>query len=250
MTLKVNDKVKVTAQGHRYRGREGHVTGSGKGQGRYMVNLGQGVVADLLERELELVPDKGKWDHKHGLARKATDFTSAGGTTAGAVSLAEKKIKERIAELFGKVSDTRPNRLKGLPSHVAALNNELAPPAGPAERAAYDQDQAAYKGVEQIALTMLRKAAESADIDIPPVAVLFPLLGRAVIVSRKGGKTAYEERYFGNYVTARPDFVLDANALGAFYKDEVPAYANHAAYQAQGGRWVSTLFERGLADGF
>ena len=250
MALKVNDKVKVTAKGHQHHGREGYVTGSGKGRDRYLVNFGQGVSADLLERELGKIEDKGKWDHKHGLAPKATDFTTVGGATAGAVSLAEKKISERIAELFGKTTDTRANRLKGLPSHVAALNNELAPPGGPAERLAYDEHKAAYKAVEQAAVTKLVKAAEATDIDFPPISVLFPQLGRAVIVSRKNGIMAREEQYFGSFATARPNFLLDANALGDFYKNEVPAYANHAAYSAAGGRWVCTLCERGLADGY
>ena len=61
---------------------------------------------------------------------------------------------------------------------------------------------------------------------------------------------AHEEEYFGSFATARPTFLLDANALGDFYKNDVPAYANHAAYSVAGGRWVCTLFERGLADGY
>jgi hypothetical protein len=248
--LKVNDKVKVTLKTHARFGREGYVTGSGRGQGRYLVNFGQNAIEDMLERDLEKVEDKGKWDHKHGLAGKATDFTSATGATAGGASLAEKKLTERIAELFGKTSDTRANRLKGLPSHVAALNSELAPPSGAVERGAYDRDKATYKAVEQASVEKLVAAAEGAGIDFPPLAVLFPLLGRTVILSRKNGTVAHEEQYFGSFATARPTFLLDANALGDYYKNEVPAYANHAAFSAAGGRWVSTLFERGLADGY
>ena len=250
MALKVNDKVKVVARAHARHGREGFVTGPGRGRDRYLVNFGQGAVDDMLERDLEKIEDKGTWDHKPGLAGKATDFTAAGGATAGGASLAEKKLAERIAELFGKASDTRQNRLKGLPSHVAALNSELAPPSGPAERRAYDADQATYKAVEQAALQKLVTAAEAAGIDFPPVAVLFPQLGRAVIVSRKNGTAAREEQYFGSFATARPTFLLDANALGDFYKNDVPAYANHAVYSPAGGRWVCTLFEQGLADGY
>jgi len=182
--------------------------------------------------------------------RQATDFTSAGGVTAGGASLAEKKIAERIAELFGKTSDARAARLKGLPSHVAALNSELAPPGGAAERRAYDADKATYRAVEQTAVEKLKAAAEAAGIDFPPIAVLFPQLCRIAIVSRKNGTVAYQEGYFGDFATARPTYLLDANALGAFYKDDVPAYANHAACSAAGGRWVCELFERSLADGY
>jgi hypothetical protein len=250
MALKVNDKVKVIAKTHARSGREGYVTGTGRGRDRYLVNFGQGVVEDMLERDLEKVEDKGKWDHKHGLAGKAADFTSASGVTAGAASLAEKKLTERIAELFGKTSDARADRLRGLPSHVAALNNELAPPSGAAERRAYDGDLATYRSVEQGAVTKLMAEAEAAGIDFPPIAVLFPQLGRVVILSRKNGTVAHEEQYFGNFATARPMYALDANALGDYYKNEVGAYANHAAHSPAGGRWVCTLFERGLADGY
>ena len=79
MALKVNDKVKVVARAHARHGREGFVTGPGRGRDRYLVNFGQGAVDDMLERDLEKIEDKGKWDHKHGLAGKATDFTAASG---------------------------------------------------------------------------------------------------------------------------------------------------------------------------
>ena len=45
MALKVNDKVKVVARAHARHGREGFVTGPGRGRDRYLVNFGQGAVA-------------------------------------------------------------------------------------------------------------------------------------------------------------------------------------------------------------
>ncbi len=250
MTLKVGDEVKVIKTGHQRLGKTGRVSGTGKGQGRYLINFGSGIVEDMLEKDLQKIEEKGKWDHKHGLAPKGADFTAQGGATASAASLAEKKISERIEELFGKHSDTRAIRLKGLPSHVAALNNELAPPTG-VNKAAYDDNLSAFRAIERSAVNALVLAAGSAGIDFPPIAVLFPILGRVVILSRKAGVNSQTEDYFasGNYATTKPNYLLDANLLGPYYQN-VAAYANHAAYSPAGGRWVCILFEQGLADGY
>ena len=246
MGFNIGDAVEVI--GGKWRGKEGQVSAI-PSPGRYSIRLQviPAEVANIAEKDLK----KPKWDHKHGLAGKTQDFVTDAGVISSGASLAKKKVLERVLELFGKTSDPRPTRLRGLPSHVAAMNNELTPPTNPAARRSYDADAEKYKAVEQAAISALLASAEAANIDIPPIAAIYPLLGRVVILSRKNGALARQEDYFAlsDLADIRAQYVMDVNVLGTYYQS-VAAYQNFNNYQPNGERWVTVLMEQGLADGY
>jgi hypothetical protein len=159
-----------------------------------------------------------------------------------------------VLELFGKLADDRATRLRGLPTHVAALNNELNPPAANAGGAQnYQRDEAQYRAVEQDSVSTLLSTAEAVNINFPPLAIIFPLLGRVVILDRKAGVLHRQEEYFKpeELNNIRATYRMEANALGPYYQG-VPAYQNFPNFQGL-PRWVPDLLAAnpgGLADGY
>ena len=90
-------------------------------------------VAKMLARPHHKGPQTGdlgsmsgaKWDMKHGLGKRGTDFGVSDGATHGGASLAHKQIKERIFELFGKTDHSDDKRRMGIPTHFDQLQGLL-----------------------------------------------------------------------------------------------------------------------------
>ena len=83
-----------------------------------------------------------KWDVKHGLGKRGTDYSTGGGAIHGGSSLAQKQITGRIFELFGKTEHTADQRRMGIPTHfdqLQGLLKNLARDVGGAARSIEDQ---------------------------------------------------------------------------------------------------------------
>jgi hypothetical protein len=178
-------------------------------------------VAKMLARPHHKGPQTGdlgsmsgaKWDMKHGLGKRGTDFGVSDGATHGGASLAHKQIKERIFELFGKTDHSDDKRRMGIPTHFDQLQGLLKNLKG-----AVGGDLAGATETE--VKKDIIKALHLANIDIPPLGLVLPNISTVWIFFRHNGNVTAYGKIFGESDLAKnyTEWKLSGAELGDFRK--------------------------------
>jgi hypothetical protein len=155
-----------------------------------------------------------KWDVKHGLAKRGTDFSVSDGATHGGASLAHKQVKARVFELFGKKEDSDDQRRMGIPTHFDALQGLLKNLKG----AMGGGDLA--RATETEVKADIIKALHLAEFEIPPLGLVLPNISTVWIFFRHNGNITTYGQIFDKSDLAKTytEWKLSGAELGDFRK--------------------------------
>lgn len=152
-----------------------------------------------------------RWDHKHGLGKRGTDYSSGTGTIHAGKSLAYKQIKDRIFELFGKAEHTPDRRRMGIPTHFDQLQGLL-------KNLARDIGDSALSIEQQIRKDIIN-AVQCTDINIPPLGLVLPTSLLVWIFFRRGQNfSCYGQGFAGDPAATYSYWKVSGAELGDFRK--------------------------------
>ncbi|WP_138919137.1 MULTISPECIES: hypothetical protein [unclassified Acidiphilium] len=167
---------------------------------------------------------KDKWDAKHGLGRRGTDYSAGNGATHGGSSLAQEQIKARIFELFGKTEHTADQRRMGIPTHFDQLQGLL-------KNLARDVGDSDALVIEQQIKKYIMDAVQRANIDIPPLGLVLPTSKLVWIFFRQGQNFyCYGQGFPGDLAATYSYWKVSGTELGDFRK-EYSVYKAWAYYR-------------------